>query len=83
MMEVKVLGTCCGNCSKVVNLIEDVARENGTALSVQQIGDMREIVAFGVLSTPAVVINGKVVHTGSVPEREKVQAWLTAKADMT
>jgi alkyl hydroperoxide reductase subunit AhpF len=74
------LGTCCGNCSKVVKLIEDVARENGTALSVQQIGDMREIVAFGVMSTPAVVINGKVVHTGSVPEREKVQAWLTAKS---
>jgi small redox-active disulfide protein 2 len=79
MMEVKVLGTCCGNCSKVVNLIEDVARENGTALAVQQIGDMREIVGYGVMSTPAVVIDGKVVHAGSVPDRVKVRAWLASQ----
>jgi predicted thioredoxin/glutaredoxin len=77
-MEVKVLGTCCGNCDQVVNLIEAVARENGTALTVRQIGDMREIVGYGVMSTPAVVIDGKVVHVGSVPERAKVQAWLSA-----
>jgi len=80
MMEVKVLGACCGNCSKVVTLIEEVARENGTALAVRQIGDMREIVAYGVMSTPAVVIDGKVVHAGSVPERGKVEAWLTMRS---
>ena len=78
-MEVKVLGACCGNCGKVVSLIEDVARKNGTALAVQQIGDMREIAAYGVMSTPAVVIDGKVVHAGSVPDRSKVEAWLMAK----
>jgi predicted thioredoxin/glutaredoxin len=78
-MEVKVLGACCGNCGKVVSLIEEVARENGTALAVQQIGDMREIAAYGVMSTPAVVIDGKVVHAGSVPERGKVKAWLTGR----
>lgn len=79
-MDIKVLGACCGNCKITRELIENVAQAKGLALEVETVKDMRDIAAYGVMSTPAVVIDGKVVHAGGVPGRDKVEQWLSFAA---
>lgn len=76
MREVKVLGTGCANCRSTVRLIEEVAAEKGLAIKLSKVEDMREIMQYSVLSTPAVVVDGKVVHAGGVPDRARIAAWL-------
>lgn len=77
-MQVKVLGTGCANCRATLALIEQVAKAKGVAIELQKVEEMRDIVAHGVMSTPGVVIDGKVVHAGGIPGREKVEQWFTS-----
>ncbi len=76
MYEIKVLGGGCTNCKNTVRLVEDVAREKGQDIHLEKVEDYQEILKYDVLSTPGVVINGTVVHRGSVPSREQVEGWL-------
>ena len=75
MKAVKVLGTGCANCRNTVALIETVARAQGAEITLEKVEDLQAIMSHGVMSTPGVVIDGKVVHAGGVPSREKVDAW--------
>ena len=77
-MDIKVLGTGCTNCKNTVALIEQVAQAKGAAITLQKVEELRDIMGYGVMSTPGVVINGKVVHAGGVPSREKIEQWLVA-----
>ena len=74
-MEVKVLGSGCAKCQRTAELIETVAGERGRNMTLSKVQDMREIAGYGVMSTPAVVVDGKVVHSGGVPDRSKVEGW--------
>jgi len=77
-MDIKVLGTGCANCRNTIALIEQVAAARGAHITLGKVEDMREIIGYGVMSTPGVVIDGKVVHAGGVPSRDKVETWLAA-----
>jgi len=77
-MDIKVLGTGCTNCRTTVALIEQVAQAKGVPVNVQKVEELRDIVTYGVMSTPGVVIDGKVVHAGGVPARDKIELWLSA-----
>jgi small redox-active disulfide protein 2 len=72
---VKVLGTGCANCKATVKLIEDVAQAKGAPVTVEKVEEIQDIMRYGVLSTPGVVIDGKVVHAGGIPARAKVESW--------
>lgn len=78
MKEIKVLGSGCANCRNTIALIEQVAQAQGIAVSLQKVEAPRDIVGYGVMSTPGVVIDGKVVHAGGVPSRDKIEQWLAA-----
>ena len=75
-MDIKVLGTGCSNCKNTVALIEQVAQAKGVTIQLQKVEELRDIMGYGVMSTPGVVINGKVVHAGGVPSRDKIEQWL-------
>lgn len=75
MKEIKVLGSGCANCANTVRLIEAVAKAKGVAINLEKIEAMPDIVSYGVMSTPAVVIDGQVVHAGHVPSQSKVESW--------
>jgi small redox-active disulfide protein 2 len=77
-MDIKVLGTGCANCKNTVALIDQVAKARGVEISLSKVEELRDIMGYGVMSTPGVVINGKVVHAGGVPSRDKVEQWLTS-----
>jgi small redox-active disulfide protein 2 len=75
-MEIKVLGTGCANCRSTAALIERAAKAKGVAINLAKVEDVKEIMSYRVMSTPAVVIDGKVVHAGGIPSSEKVEGWL-------
>ncbi len=77
-MDIKVLGTGCTNCKNTIALIDQVAKAKGVSVTLTKVEELRDIMGYGVMSTPGVVINGKVVHAGGVPTREKIDQWLTA-----
>ena len=75
MKSVKILGTGCANCKNTLALVETVAREKVVAIDLAKVEDLPSIMGYGVMSTPGVVIDGVVVHSGGVPSRSKVEGW--------
>ena len=76
MKIIKVLGTGCANCKSTQKLIEETARALGVEAEIEKVEDIGEIMGYGVMSTPGVVVDGKVVHAGGVPDRKTVESWL-------
>ena len=76
MKKIKVLGTGCANCKATQRLIEETARQLNVVIEVEKVEEIQKIMAFNIMSTPGVVIDGKVVHAGGVPSREAVTSWL-------
>ncbi|WCE29820.1 thioredoxin family protein [Vibrio sp. SCSIO 43137] len=75
MKVVKVLGSGCKNCQVTAALIEKVIGEKGVSIELVKVEDIRDIMAYKVMKTPAVVIDEQVVHKGSVPQEAEVQSW--------
>ncbi len=78
MKNIKVLGPGCANCKTVAKLIAAVAEEKGIAIELEKVEEIREIMSFGILSTPGVVVDGQAVHSGGIPSRDKIEQWLIA-----
>jgi len=78
MKDITVLGTGCANCKSTLKLIEEAAKAKGVDVRLEKVEDLKAIMGYGVMSTPGVVIDGKVVHAGGVPSREKIERWLSA-----
>ena len=76
MRNVKVLGTGCPNCRNTIRLLQTVAKETGAEIELEKVEAIRDIMRYGVMATPGVVIDGHVVHAGGVPSRAKVEDWL-------
>ena len=76
MKRIKVLGSGCKNCVTTAKLIEDNATALGVAVEIEKVTDMAAIMGFGVMSTPGVVIDGKVVHAGGIPSSVAIEQWL-------
>jgi small redox-active disulfide protein 2 len=77
-MDIKVLGMGCANCRQTVALIERVAQAKGVPVTLEKVEELADIMCYGVMSTPAVVVEGRVVHAGGVPGADKVEQWLSA-----
>ena len=76
MKQIKVLGSGCRNCEITANVIALAAKEAGVSIEVEKVTDIAEIMSYGVMSTPGVVVDGKLVHAGSVPGPDQVRAWV-------
>ncbi len=76
MKNIKVLGTGCANCKTTLKLIEEAAAAKGVAIQLEKVEELKDIMSYGVMSTPGVVIDGKVVHAGGIPGRDKIDGWL-------
>lgn len=78
MIEVKVLGSGCNNCKVTHELIKSVTSENGIKVTLEKIEDMAEIMTYGVMSTPGVIVDGKIAHAGGIPDKKTVLSWFSA-----
>lgn len=79
-MEIKVLGPGCANCQKLEKLTEEVTKELGISDPVIKVSDMKEILSFGVMSLPALVIDGKVKFSGRVPSKDEIKKYLQGES---
>jgi small redox-active disulfide protein 2 len=80
MKAIKVLGAGCANCRATVKRVEQVAKELGVPITLEKVEEIQDIIAYGVLATPGVVVDGKVVHSGGVPALEMIASWLGSGA---
>ncbi len=81
MKVIKVLGTGCANCRATTQRVQEVAKELGVAITLDKVEAIQDIMSYGILATPGVVVDGKVVHSGGVPSREKIAGWFSANAE--
>ena len=75
-MEIKVCGPGCANCTKAENVVKEAVAEAGVDAEIYKITDFAEMAKLGVLSTPAVIVNGKIMCVGKVPSKNEVIQWL-------
>jgi len=75
-MTVKILGSGCANCRKLEAVAKEAAADAGVQAEFVKVTNMADIMAYDILSTPALVINEKVVCSGRIPTRAEVSAWL-------
>lgn len=75
-MEISVCGPGCANCSKAEAVVREAVAEAGVEASVSKITDFAEMARLGVLSAPAIVIDGVIKCVGKVPSKSEVLGWL-------
>jgi len=76
MTHIKVLGSGCRNCEVTANVIAQAAKEAGVEIEIEKVTDIAEIMAYGVMSTPGVVVDGKIVHAGGLPSPAQARVWV-------
>ncbi len=76
MKKVQVLGTGCPKCKKLFEAAQDAVKELGIEAEVSKVDDINEILGFGVMMTPALVIDGEVKVTGRVPPPKEIKEML-------
>ena len=80
-MEIKVLGPGCANCHKMEELAKQAVQELGVAADIVKITDVGDIARHGILSTPGLIVNGKVKHSGRpLPGLDKVKELIKSEA---
>ncbi len=78
-MEIKVLGTGCSKCTQLERLTKVVVAEMGIEANIEKVDDIYKIMQYGVMRTPGLVIDGKVVLTGRLPKSSELKEFLTKK----
>ena len=77
MKNINVYGSGCKNCVNTADLIKKTAEQLAIDVDLVKVTDLQEIMKAGVVSTPAVSVDGKIVHSGSVPDVDAVKAFLS------
>lgn len=78
MKDVKVLGPGCKRCIATAEMVQAEAARLSVPVTIEKVTDYAAIAGYGIASTPAVVIDGKVVHAGGLPKPEDLAKWLGA-----
>jgi small redox-active disulfide protein 2 len=76
MKQFKVLGSGCKNCTITAEKITAKAAELNIEISIEKITDITEIMGLGVMTTPGVVVDDQVVHSGGIPSSDSITDWL-------
>ena len=79
-MTIKILGTGCAKCDKLEELAKQAIAELNVALEVEKVKDLNEIMDYGVMMTPGLVIKEQVKSTGKLPSLEQIKSWIQETA---
>ena len=77
-MEIKVYGPGCKKCKTTEEVVREAVAELGREATVTKVSDISEIASAGILSTPAVAVDGLIKSTGKVPSKDEVKSWIGA-----
>jgi small redox-active disulfide protein 2 len=75
-MTIKVYGSGCSNCTKLESMCKEVVRELSIEAKIEKVTDIQEIMKTGILSTPGLEINGKMVSSGKLPVKATLVHWV-------
>jgi small redox-active disulfide protein 2 len=75
-MKIEVLGMGCANCNRLYQNVLEAVKQSGQEIHVEKVEDIKKIMAYGVMSTPALVVDGVVKAVGKVPKPEEIRGWL-------
>jgi len=76
MKEIKVFGPGCKRCDTTAQMVRDAAERLGVAVNVEKVTDPAQIAMAGVMSTPGIAVDGKLVHAGGLPDAAKLEGWI-------
>ncbi|MFW5713271.1 MAG: thioredoxin family protein [Brevefilum sp.] len=76
-MEVKILGGGCAKCERLETLTREVVEEMGLQATFIKVKDMNKIMAYDVMTTPALVVDEKVLSYGRIPGKDEIRQWLS------
>ncbi len=79
-MLIKVFGPGCARCSETYDLVKEVAAAKGGDITVEKVSDMKEMMLLGIMSTPAVAVDGVVKSKGRIPTKEEIASWIDGGA---
>jgi len=82
-MNIKILGPGCAKCHELDKRTREVVKELGLDADVEYIQGLNKIIEYGILTTPGLVVNGKMVCSGHVPSKDEITRILTSVADQT
>jgi len=75
-MDIKILGTGCPKCKTLEKMTREVVEQNGVDATIGKVEDIMEIMKYGIMSTPALVVDGKVVIKGRIPSTQEIKSAL-------
>ena len=75
-MKIQILGTGCAKCNALTQATEKAAQALGLPYELEKVTDLKQIMAFGVMTTPALVLDGKVKASGKVPSQDELKTLL-------
>jgi len=75
-MDIKILGPGCSRCASLEKEVINALAEMDVTADVKKVKDIQEIMSFKIMSTPALVVNGKVKVAGKVPKREEIKRYI-------
>ncbi len=78
-MKIEILGTGCPKCKKLNELTKEVIQELGISAEIKKITNINDIIDYGVMVTPAIVIDGDVKIAGKIPGKQEITDWINEK----
>lgn len=76
MITIKILGTGCKKCQTLEQKVKDIVAKNSIDATVDKVTDINDMMNYGIMMTPGLVVNEKVVSTGIIPKDEQILNWL-------
>jgi len=80
MLDIKVLGPGCANCNKVESLVREVMAEHNFESTIEKVTDRNRYLDYGLMMTPGLWVNGKLVSSGKIPAKSSIERWLLEAA---
>lgn len=77
MLNIKILGSGCANCKRLEQIVRKVTENYALEAEIEKVTDFQEITKYPILSTPGLVVDGKVLSSGRIPSEAEITGWLT------
>jgi small redox-active disulfide protein 2 len=75
-MKIEILGVGCAKCKKLEEFVRNITTREGISAEISKVEDFKKIMNYGVMTTPALVIDGEVKMAGKIPSEDQIKAWL-------